>query len=49
MSITEMSITKVSFTKMSWIPMMPDLTNIQVDLGSPFNTSITIHQAAQSC
>ena len=29
--------------------MMPDLANIQVDLGSPFNTSITIHQAAMYC
>ena len=28
--------------------MMPDLANSQVDLGSPFNTSITIHQAALS-
>ena len=28
--------------------MTTDLANSQVDLGSPFNTSITIHQAALS-
>ena len=29
--------------------MMTDLDDSQIEVGSPFNTSITIHQAALSC